>query len=59
MLPHETLLVLFFVAAGLCLYLDRRRARKQDRRAAATGESADRGTSAEQLRSLGSTSTEG
>lgn len=49
------LLVLFFVAVGLCLWLDRRRARKQARQAAATGESADRGTAAEQLRSLGST----
>ncbi|MDO4919489.1 twin-arginine translocase subunit TatC [Kocuria sp.] len=49
------LLVLFFVAAGLCLYLDRRRARRQARQAAATGESADRGTSPEQLRSMGST----
>ena len=50
-----TLLVLFFVAVGLCLYLDRRRAKKQARQAAATGANADRGTSAEALRSMGST----
>ena len=49
------LLVLFFVAVGLCLYLDRRRAKKQARQAAATGANADRGTSAEALRSMGST----
>ena len=44
------LLLLFFVAVGLCLYLDRRRAKKEARQAAATGASADRGTSAEALR---------
>ena len=53
------LLALFFVAAGLCLYLDRRKARRQARQAEATGASADRGTSAEELRSLGSTAVEG
>jgi len=53
------LLALFFVAAGLCLYLDRRKAKRQARQAEATGASADRGTSAEELRSLGSTAVEG
>lgn len=52
------LLVLFFVAVGLCLYLDRRRARKRRKQQAATGASADRGTSADELRSLGSTAAE-
>ena len=51
-------LLLFFVAVGLCLYLDRRRAKKEARQAAATGASADRGTSAEALRSMGSTAHE-
>lgn len=52
------LLVLFFVAVVLCLYLDRRRAKKAAKQAAATGASADRGTSAEALRSMGSTAAE-
>jgi sec-independent protein translocase protein TatC len=47
------LLLLFFVAVGLCLLLDRRRARREARREAATGSSADAGTSAEELERLG------
>ena len=47
-----------FVAVALCLYLDRRRAKKAAKQAAATGASADRGTSAAALRSMGSTAVE-
>lgn len=47
------LLTLFFVAVGLCLLLDRRRARREARRAAATGATADAATSADELERLG------
>ncbi|MCM3689364.1 twin-arginine translocase subunit TatC [Kocuria rosea] len=47
------LLLLFFVAVGLCLVLDRRRARREARRAAATGATADAATSADALGRLG------
>ncbi|MFI7481943.1 twin-arginine translocase subunit TatC [Kocuria sp. M1R5S2] len=47
------LLALFFVAVGLCLVLDRRRARRAARLAETTGASADAGTSADELERLG------
>lgn len=47
------LLTLFFVAVGLCLLLDRRRARREARRASATGATADAATSADELERLG------
>ncbi|GAA2115762.1 twin-arginine translocase subunit TatC [Kocuria atrinae] len=47
------LLVLFFVAVGLCLFLDRRRAKKAAKREAATGMTADSATSADDLRKMG------
>jgi sec-independent protein translocase protein TatC len=47
------LLTLFFVAVGLCLLLDRRRARKEARLAAGTGASADVATPADELGRLG------
>lgn len=47
------LLALFFVAVFLCLWLDRRRARRAARREAATGADADAATPPEQLRRLG------
>jgi sec-independent protein translocase protein TatC len=47
------LLSLFFVAVGLCLLLDRRRARREARRASATGATADAATSADELERLG------
>ncbi|MEX5271317.1 twin-arginine translocase subunit TatC [Kocuria sabuli] len=47
------LLTLFFVAVGLCLLLDRRRARREARRASATGATADAATSADELGRLG------
>ena len=51
--------LLFLVAEALAHVLDRRKAKRQARQAEATGASADRGTSAEELRSLGSTAVEG
>lgn len=47
------LLALFFVAVAMCLFLDRRRARKAAKREAATGVAADNATSAEELRKMG------
>ncbi|MFF0944876.1 twin-arginine translocase subunit TatC [Kocuria sp. CPCC 205300] len=47
------LLTLFFVAVGLCLLLDRRRARREARRASATGATAGAATSADELGRLG------
>ncbi|WP_298590051.1 twin-arginine translocase subunit TatC [uncultured Kocuria sp.] len=47
------LLTLFFVAVGLCLLLDRRRARKEERLAAGTGAAADVATPADELGRLG------
>ncbi|WJZ68397.1 twin-arginine translocase subunit TatC [Kocuria rosea] len=47
------LLVLFFVAVGLCLLLDRRRAHRDARRAEATGEGADTATSTDEIHRLG------
>ncbi|MFE7630491.1 twin-arginine translocase subunit TatC [Kocuria sp. NPDC057446] len=47
------LLTLFFVAVGLCLLLDRRRARKEARLAAGTGDAADVATPADELGRLG------
>lgn len=47
------LLALFFVAVAMCLFLDRRRARKAAKREAATGVVADQATSAEELRKMG------
>ncbi|MBD2761515.1 MULTISPECIES: twin-arginine translocase subunit TatC [unclassified Candidatus Sulfotelmatobacter] len=47
------LLALFFVAVGVCLFLDRRRARKAAKREADTGMVADSATSAQELRKMG------
>lgn len=47
------LLLLFFVAVGLCLFLDRRRARRAAKREASTGLTADTATSMEDLQAMG------
>lgn len=47
------LLALFFVAVGLCLLLDKRRARRSAKRAAATGATADEATSLVEIEQMG------
>ena len=47
------LVALFFVAIGICLTLDRRRAKKQQKNERQTGSSADEGTSTESLKNMG------
>lgn len=47
------LVALFFVAVGLCLLLDKRRARKEAKRAATTGATANEASSLDELKRMG------
>lgn len=47
------LVTLFFVAIGICLFLDRRRSKKQRQIEAHVGSSADKATSADALKDMG------
>lgn len=47
------LITLFFVAIGICLYLDRRRSKKQQQNEAQIGSSADKATSTDSLKDMG------